>query len=378
LVVHFVYRTPYAGPTGKHIRRLEADSILDWFRRVWNLASRGDDEDEWTLSARDWVKAEFGHDVYGLWSIFAAAREFALPTPETDDRLAEYLSKYLGVESSVLVSPHAIQAWTNDDEMELAYYFFDDAFARDHPGRTAFLLHEDWRLPVASGSRPFATGIALPALRPGGDGSGATYLVFRNPGVQLFEEFWRDPPRRIEGVRLPDLRDYLLHAKPDTEWPIELRLLRLTACQPRLRRPWLLEALDEANRTPLGFLKQDMTSVVHTIVKDALPDRPLLGPVDEARAQLDAYRQSVLNRRRPSRRWSRQEPIDLVAIDEHIAQFGFYPGGGTYHQWILFDDLWAGEHEHLAQSLLRFESRWDVLSEDQVDRPTLPAGTDSM
>jgi hypothetical protein len=136
----------------------------------------------------------------------------------------------------------------------------------------------------------------------------------------------------------------------------------------------LLEALDEANRTPIGFLKQDMTSIVPTILKDALPDRPLLGSVEEAKAQLDAYRQSVLSVARPSL----QEPIDLVAIDEHIAQFGFYPGGGTYHQWILFDDLWAGEHEHLAQSLLRFESRWDVLSEDQVDRPTLPGGTHSM
>ncbi len=363
--ISFVYRTPYAGPIGKHIRRLEADSILDWFRRVWTHAALGEDEDEWNRNAMAWVEADFGYDVYGLSSIFAAAREFALPPPETDNQLAEYLSKYLYVESSVLISPHAIQAYTDDDEMELAYYFFDDQFAREHPEHTAYLLYEDWRLPVSSGSRPFVSSIEPPELQPMGTGSGTTYLLFQNPGIQYFDELWRDPPRRIEGVRLPDLRDYLQQAEPDADWPIELRLLRLSACQSRLCRSWLLEALDEVTRTPLSFLKQDMTSVVPTILKDALPDRPLLGTVEEAKAQLDTYREVALSR---SSRPCHQKPNNLVALHEHIAQFGIYPGGGPFHQWILFDDLWAGEHEHLAQSLLRFAARWDVLSEDQVHR----------
>ena len=33
-----------------------------------------------------------------------------------------------------------------------------------------------------------------------------------------------------------------------------------------------------------------------------------------------------------------------------------------YHQWVFFDDLWAGAHPELANSVLRFAARWDVLS----------------
>jgi hypothetical protein len=32
-----------------------------------------------------------------------------------------------------------------------------------------------------------------------------------------------------------------------------------------------------------------------------------------------------------------------------------------YHQWYLFDDLWASAHPDLANAILRYASRWDVL-----------------
>ncbi len=32
-----------------------------------------------------------------------------------------------------------------------------------------------------------------------------------------------------------------------------------------------------------------------------------------------------------------------------------------YHQWYFFDDLWAAAHPDLANALLRYASRWDVL-----------------
>jgi hypothetical protein len=35
--------------------------------------------------------------------------------------------------------------------------------------------------------------------------------------------------------------------------------------------------------------------------------------------------------------------------------------GDLYHHWALFDDLWVSAHADLANSLLRFASRWDVL-----------------
>jgi hypothetical protein len=50
--VHFVYRSHYEGPSGKHVRRLDADSVLGWFRAVWVRAKRADDVSAVDLSAR--------------------------------------------------------------------------------------------------------------------------------------------------------------------------------------------------------------------------------------------------------------------------------------------------------------------------------------
>ena len=63
----------------------------------------------------------------------------------------------------------------------------------------------------------------------------------------------------------------------------------------------------------------------------------------------------------------RREWPSLMAVDEHLAQFSIRPRGtyfgGLYHQWIIFDDQWAGDNNHLAQSLLRYARRWDARSD---------------
>src|SRR6266487_3579015 len=79
--------------------------------------------------------------------------------------------------TQIRVDEHSVRAATADDEVDLAYYFLDDALAAasDH---TAYLLLDDWRLPVTFG----------------GDGG------FHEPaGVQRLTT----PPRRDRG----DLRD---------------------------------------------------------------------------------------------------------------------------------------------------------------------------
>jgi hypothetical protein len=367
LSLFFVYRSPYAGPTGKLVRRLDADTILEWFRRSWDVAARGQDEDEWATSAMKWVEAELGFDVYDLWSIFAAVPELALSPPESDDQLADYLSKYLGVEGSVFVSPRAIQAHTNDDELELVYYLFDEPFAREHPERTAYLLHEGWRLPAATGDRPFSPDIDVPELSWGGSGEGTTYLVFLAPHPRLyFEDISRDQPRRIEGVRLPDLGDSLRGAGPAPDWPLELRLLRLAAC--RAGGDWPRAAFDRAVGLPLDQLKAFDRNRTDwpSARKMGLAGDILIGSPERAEAELEAFLRLVPPFVLERGHRERDQWPSSIALDRHLVQFSIRPFGsyfeGLYHQWILFDDRWAGKNEHLAQSL-RYSSRWDVLSD---------------
>ena len=34
--VYFVYRCPYIAPAGKHLKRFDDDTVLDWFRKRWH------------------------------------------------------------------------------------------------------------------------------------------------------------------------------------------------------------------------------------------------------------------------------------------------------------------------------------------------------
>jgi hypothetical protein len=58
----------------------------------------------------------------------------------------------------------------------------------------------------------------------------------------------------------------------------------------------------------------------------------------------------------------------LIGTSDHLLQLclhiGNVFGSDVYHQWIIFDDPWAGANRDLAEGILRFAHRWDVLSED--------------
>jgi hypothetical protein len=63
----------------------------------------------------------------------------------------------------------------------------------------------------------------------------------------------------------------------------------------------------------------------------------------------------------------RHTPKSLIHVEEHLAQMcldGSHAdeAGPYFGQWILFDDRWASAHPELADALLTWCARWDVLS----------------
>src|SRR5262249_6742944 len=54
----------------------------------------------------------------------------------------------------------------------------------------------------------------------------------------------------------------------------------------------------------------------------------------------------------------------LISVQEHIAQMclptAHFNEINCYHQWFLFDDLWAATHPDLARSLLFYAGHWDL------------------
>jgi hypothetical protein len=308
-MIFFVYRTPYEGPLSKRVRRLPDATVLGWFRRGWAEVVTGQNQDVDT-----WLGAELGGDVYGLHTIFDRAREHGLAAPESWQELRDLLQEHLYFEGELRVDAHSVRVLTDDDEVTLPYFFFDDT----RTGEVAYLLH-DWPLPSDAAEVP---------------GAGATHAVLLTfyDGDSICQE----PPFTFPGVRLPGLAAHLRATTDDLKrWPVELLELRaLVAPEDDDLGP----ALERRNVWP------------------SFEDRPaeLYGEHGEAHrfALAQLADPGVFSGRDPGR--------TLMRSDEHLAQLSIHLSGFFGHQqWFLFDDMWIARHEDLARSLLRYATAWD-------------------
>ncbi len=328
--MYFVCRWREESPFGKRVVTVPDATVLDWFRRGWNH----DDPEAW-------IASELGGDVYGLESIFEEARKRDLPRPETVDALRELLHAHLWVEGDdkgafIRLGEHALRVRTDDDEVDLAYYFVDDVAAAASPDRLAFLLHDTWPLPCSTATEDavFDHGVPVRTVRLAPPGPPAVFSVRR---------CWDSPDtdRNLNlagatvfpGVTLPDLATQLRGTEdPDTHyWPHDARLLRALIAPgeddigPALQR---YARLPGYALTPARFDRAITPDTVHREMREML---------------------------------SAEQPAEaLIRLDPHIAQVARYIDGFFgFDQWFLFDTRWAAAHPDLARSLLRYAADWD-------------------
>jgi hypothetical protein len=184
------------------------------YRSPWGCAGTSADEDEQHRRAEAQLRDELGCHPYGLSSLFTvAAREGLLP-PRSEADLFALLYEYLYVEGDkrehLLCRPGAIQVRTDDDNLNVAYFFCDDGFLREHGHLAAFLLHEPWRLPAACGPGSFPDWRPVRPVDTGRVGEGGTYLaVTKECGKGEFATLAEQP-----GVRLSELAAFLRAMTP--------------------------------------------------------------------------------------------------------------------------------------------------------------------
>jgi hypothetical protein len=318
-MICFVYRSPYHGVLGKHVRWLPDASVLDWFRRAWDEAAADPDA---------WLRAELGADVYGLDSIFDEARHGPLPKPGSMAELRKLLKKHLYVEGKVIVDEHSVRALTDDDEVPLAYFFLDESLAERRPGRLAYHLRGEWPLPAGTTAEP-------------GDEPVTTIVM-----SQIGDVDWdtQSTVIRLKGVRLPGLGARLRTAR---KWPDELTLLRgcigpdddLGAALDRMNR-WGAWDDQELDVTGMDGDHESAHRVALDVMDQVEGHEVVPGP---------------LGGRRPA--------LGRVEAAEHLAQAVFHIHDELgYLQIFIFDDVWAAAHPDLAKSLRRwFSDSWDPL-----------------
>jgi uncharacterized protein (TIGR02996 family) len=383
--VYFVYRSHYNTPTLNHVEKFKDATVLAWFQRHWRpIADYG--------KAAQYVRKTLGCDVYGFDSFLVHIAERSLAVPNSEGQLRRVLQRHLPVEREVRCHPHAIQALTDDDELDVAFYFFDDRL----PGKAekaAYLLHTDWRFPVASGDGNFQPAVATRKLKQKGNWAGTTYMAFlvEYAGGNLadLEGAWR-----LDGVRLPELVRYLARSGAPETWPYELLLLRSQVLidpenaskdeQAFLRQlreapeddaqwnvysDWLEDyGQPRANITLIERALRNISSLpVEAIGEEdyaSLSQRTITG----ARQKLQALIKKVSGSRHSGSRQQGDPTKSLLQVEEHIAQICLHADRwhdyevDIYHRWIFFDDLWASAHRDLANGILCYARRWDVLS----------------
>lgn len=330
--MYFAYRSHYDGPLSKVVRHFPDTTILGWFQRNWT-----------TPDAEDWLENELGSDVYGLHSIFDAATEHALPVPQSMRGLETHLREHLYVEGGsehIQMDEQSLRVLTDDDEVELAYFFLDDTAIAASPDRFAYLLHEHWPLPTtAETTAPFTPAIPVTPAWGEHDGAGATYLALLtfDDGASIACR----PPIVFPGVRIVDFTARLRAIAPHPSWPDELKALR-------------------------GLLDADDTSIAPALARCNvwpgfnLNEQPWRGDHEEtdiaaARAAERARLPEVDDERYPEK--------SLLEVSDHIVQFAMHCHKFFgFQQWFFFDDVWANTNHDLAQSLLRYAAHWDPMT----------------
>ncbi len=354
--VYFALRTHYDHSTGKYLRHFPEDhSVLAWFQRHWRGKSEEDGE------ASRFTEEVLGCRVYGFDSLFMAIAEHNLTAPQTMRQLSVILHKHLYAEGEVRTSANAIQVLTDDDELELAYYFFDDYYIGKEPEKAAYLLHDDWQLPESS--EPITARLprlpdAVELFETGGKTQGAVYGVFLSfydsaSLTDIYGSF------QIPRIRLSQFVSYLREKPVGDRWFFEMKILRALTESPKVAPHavvTLADILTQARTIPVSAVDDELYKHDFGGTNTPAEDFALL---------------SEVMARNKTERVLLSGKDSLVQIADHVAQLCLHsdtwihsPGNETklFARWIFFDDIWLRANPALGRAILRFGTRWDVLS----------------
>ena len=313
-MIWFVYRTHYEGPLSKRVRKLAAPSVLAWFQKAIEKRGKGVDE-------------ELGGRVYGLDSLFEDEHD----VPKSVAALRELLDEHLYSEGDIRVDAHSVRVSTDDDEVELAYFFLDEAAVKK-TDRVAWLLHDEPTLPSKIGKGkwkpPFPVDVVSKVK-----GDGTTYvclLTFAD------SESMPGSVHAFQGVRLPELASHMRSVRDPKEWPFELRLVRASLVDDDL-----VAALKKAAAFPL----LDVLNTVSTA--------GAVTPADMKKLAKDGK--------------ADVKKLVMHATDHAILFSAYVSKAFGHQQMIFFDDLWASANADLAASLVRYASGWDPFKDGDDD-----------
>lgn len=316
--IYFAYRSGYL-PNNRYFKTFEADSIFDWFLKNWATLS---DETEGA------VKNLLGVRPYGF-PVSDYQTEKPVPAPRDLEDLKEKIESFV-YSNEVIVSENCVQVFTDDDEIELAWYVFDEKFAAENPGKVSVWFNDV--LPTKIADELSAENLKGKTIIPKAAGQGSTYYlsssIYDSSHIEDLEGSYR-----FEGVSLPELAEYLrksssLDVGEDSLYGLdEIRLLQMFA--KLFSDKSQKEIFEEINLHSFnGLLYQFKFEEISPEMLEKIKIR-------------EANSKHTLN-------YSEH----LIEISNEIGEF--------YNYTILFDDYWLKENADLGKSLAAFCSDWKI------------------
>ena len=385
-MVYFISRSEYERPHGRRIVEFpECENLLAWFQKHWvtkvHLTAleppihQGANFDPW-----DWqdqiqliLPELFSGNPSGLSAFLIAMID--RPRPESLSDVVDFIASFGGCygEGSIEMVETAIQAHTDDDEIDICWYLFDSEFSKRFPERTAFLLHKQIELPQEFEPTGWFPPVKAKSL---GTGNQATYCCFfsAQDGATIID---------IQGcyqlpTRLPNLGRWLSEQTVETsqmdssnaEWPEDLILLRaLTYLTKNGTFEETLRDFNTLNSELSGWLPRAFSDYRYKIKNSLLladDSSRFLEDINRLRHATPKSGEQV-----PGRYWVSSSSESKYQFTPHLCQVVFTEVLVAHDDatkrtefikhWIFFDDLWASANRKLAASILRYGRGEDQL-----------------
>lgn len=348
MATHFVYRSPYF-PQHKFYKPQSELTVLEWFQSLWKLKTTDYDQYDAT------IEAKLGTRVYGLHNYLLEniyLDEVSMPTNFIE--LINCLEEFSYVTEIIISSTHLIQILTDDDEVDMAYYVFDDTYLQRNPQKITYLIQDHFPREAQQLERRFFAEFYPKTIFANLQPDNSVYLAFFS--IWGNNSLFRLPDTqngviKIEGIDLSTLPSFLANWQPQKSldaYPLELLFLRAQA----IKKGELLsleECLECITKLPVAIAEQDKVFDVETLFEQ----------------DIDQINQNLENTIKQS---FDQQYLDKCvsnssyALDAHCAAVSLYfteiLNQPTYEYWLIFDNVWATAHPMLANSIINFAKGW--------------------
>lgn len=372
--MHFVYRVPYNQPNKKFYREFKEEKIIEWFKNFWKFYS--DSEDEF----QERIFKEVGVNIYGFWGVTRRWVEegkdyFQIVNknpPKNQKEIIEYLDNGYCNEID-FVNENALEVATDDDECDLAYYIFTDQYVKNNPEKCSYLIYPKWNLPESFSQKSnFKEKLSFPikTYKKNIEKQGTTYIaIFSKFGGGLRNEDLIEKVVKIEGIRINELNDFL--KSPES---VKICYWDLFFLRTQIENNSIKDTILNYSKIPEFYIKVYAHSNSFDMKKVFDPN------IKIGKKYIEDYyaanKEIIHNLLKSNYRAYPEEKLDkskfqfskhMIQASIHTETWKTHPvfdagkNNPLFHHWIIFDDLWASENSNLANSILNFAGKWDVL-----------------